>query len=169
MKTKEKKTKAQKDLEWFFWEAESSMGLKSNYQAFIQACKYSTNHQDEFDRKLFAEIIKSQISYTSIFAATDKERSILQAYHKLSGRHKKILESYYEERQFDSKLADSFGEGIGLIPLTEMGKKMHQNILKWPSEKFAIEFLRNKAKIKEQVTQLYNEALTAFEKARKEK
>lgn len=161
--------KAKKDLDWFFNEAEAAMGVKSNFDAFIQACKYSTSHQDEVDNKAFAEMLEVQTSQNSIFASAGKYNKIFNIYFKLSPKQKVILEAYYEARQFNSDLAKSFGPGIGLIPFTKTGQTFSKMLLRSSGEVFTREFKKNLLKLQREVETLYNDALFAFIKASEEK
>lgn len=157
--------KAKKELFWFFNEAEAAMGVKSNFDAFIQACKYSMSHQDEFDKTAFSEMLMSQTTQNSILVATGRERKILKAYSKLSSKQKIVLEAYYEERNFNSALAKSFGPGIGLIPFTKTGQTFSKVLLREPGEAFVREFKKNVIKVQKDVSALYEDAVIAFSNA----
>lgn len=151
-----------KELEWFFWESDSAMGIKSTFSAFIQACKYSTKHQDEVDLQSFAEMCQNTTTAYDILEATRKNRKVLATYQQLSARHKTILEAYYDERQYDSPDAQSFGLGIGLIPFTTIGETFNRLLLLEPGKSFAKRFKEVKNRLRKEVDQLHNEAVDAY-------
>lgn len=154
-----------KDLEWFFWESDSAMGVQSTYSAFIQACKYSTKHQDEVDLKAFVAMCVNETTGFDILQATRKNRRILKVYQQLSSRHKVILESYYQDRQYDQAIAKDFGQGIGLIPLTEAGKALNRIHLQSPdtsNQALRKAYQAKRNALKKQAQALYQEAVNAY-------
>jgi len=155
--------KAISELEWLFYQSDSEMGFHSTMAAFILASKYSTKHQDEVDLQSFIELSKNTTTAYDILAATGKNRNILRNYQQLSARNKVILEAYYEEKQYDSELAKEFGPGVGVIPLTKLGKKLQKNLLAFDStDKIKKEFRSIKHGLQKEVTRLHNEAITAY-------
>lgn len=162
MKTLEK-DKYTKDLEWLFWQSESAMNIKSNFDVFARAYIYSTNDQDEIDPKAFADMLQSNTA-SSIFDSTEKEREIIKSYCKLSSKHKIVLEAFYEEKQYSLFITEQFGPGVGLIPFTKLGKKISKSILRDPNKSFTTEFETIKEDLQEEVKSLYNEAHSAFAK-----
>jgi hypothetical protein len=151
----------QKDLEWLFWQSESAMGIKSNFDSFIRACKYSTNHQDEVDSKAFAEMLQSSTETINIMEATKRERKIMKAYHSLSVQNQQVLEAYYESRQYATALKD-FGPGAGLIPFTTTGRELTRLMIVDP-KKFEANKLKDlSVKLRREVDALYQHALSCY-------
>lgn len=151
-----------KDLEWFFWECDSAMGISSTYSAFIAACKFSTKHQDEVDLVAFTEMCQNTTTAYDVLAATRKNRRILGNYQQLSAKHKMVLEAYYDERQYESEEAKSFGKGIGLVPYTSIGETFNRLLLLEPGKNFAQQFKAAKNQLRKEVDQLINEAVDAY-------
>lgn len=159
-----------KELEWFFYECEAAMGIKSTYGAFIEACKYSSKERlydtsavkDVIEMKSFAELCQNNTTAYDILAATQKNRKVLKNYQQLSAQDKEVLEAYYEERQFDSDLAKAFGPGLGLIPLTSFGQEFCKLLLRESNQNFTIEFRKNRVKIRKEVDKLYNRAIDNY-------
>ena len=151
----------EKDIQWLFWQSESAMGIKSNFDVFIQACKYSTNHQDEHDAKAFAEMLKSSTETIDILIATKRERRIMKNYHALNIKHQQVFEAYYEARQYPGALK-SFGPGAGLIPFTETGKHLTRLMMVDPTSVDATNVKDILPKLRKEVDYLYREALNVY-------
>lgn len=154
-----------KDIEWLFWESDAAMGISSTYSAFIQACKYSTRHQDEVDLQAFAELCVNETTAYDILAATRKNRRILKAYQRLSAKHKVTLEAYYEARQYDQAITSDFGQGIGLIPYTAIGKQLSKLALQnadGANPELRRQYKKSKETLKNQVEALYKAAVDSY-------
>lgn len=153
------------DLEWFFWQCESDLGIQSTYSSFIQACKYSTRHQDEVDLRAFVELCTTETTGYDILQATRKNRRILKNYQQLPSNHKVILEAYYQDRQYDQAITKDFGQGIGLIPYTEAGKALSKIALQnpdSPNDLLRKQYEAKKGALKKQTKALYEQALDAY-------
>ena len=154
-------SKYEKDLQWLFYESESSFGIKSNFDTFIQACKYSMSHQSVEDTKSFVEMLESSTSTMDILDAVRKERKIMSVYSQLDSKYQQIFEAYYEQRQYSDALKD-FGPGAGCIPFTNTGKHLTRLFLSNPTSFNVKQYNDAKVKLRKEVDQLFTTALAVY-------
>lgn len=159
---KHSKISAEEDLAWFFWESEAAMGAHSNYGNLFEHMRYATGRNNEFNASAFAEAMSRPTEIYDLIQATGRARRILKNYQKLSTRHKVILEKYFEERQYNSEMAAGFGPGIGLVPMTMLGREMEKLTLQYPPAKLIRHFQSIKKPLKRQVQEIYQEAVACY-------
>lgn len=160
----DKLKKAKEEVDWFFYQGEASCGVQSNFNALIRALKNSTSHQEESAEDQLVSLIDKQRDFQSIMDSTSKYRKILSKYQKLSTRSKVILESFYDEKQYDISVELFFGAGIGLIPYTDTFQKIKDKINSLDKLKnFIIHDRRRMHKIKKEIMQMFQAAINEYD------
>ena len=163
------------DLEWLFWECESQMGLKSNFNSLILASKYGSKRiriddgeiingvqEDLFNEDTLIDAIDTRRALGRL-AATKKNRKVMLAFSRLNARHQRILSAFYEPKQFPPDVRRVFGELAGVVPLTATALSREEFDMDWLS----LAILKKNPSISQmqrEASEIFGEALRSFAK-----
>jgi hypothetical protein len=163
------------DLEWLFWDCESEMGYKSNFNSLILASKYGTKRtriedgelvngaqEDLFNEDTLIDAIDTRRAIGRM-AAASKNRRVMAIYCALPARAKAVLEAYYEPRQHPPEVREVFGGLAGVLHLTRTAQGIKRFTPAW----VASAILRKDPvvrQLQQEAFSLYQAALAAYDR-----
>ncbi|WP_437489430.1 hypothetical protein WME75_10685 [Sorangium sp. So ce1014] len=161
------------DLEWLFWDCESQMGFKSNFNSLILASKYGTKRTRIEDGELVNGIQEDLFNEDTLIdaldtrralgrmAAASKNRRVMVIYCALPPRAKAVLEAYYEPRRYPPEVREVFGGLAGVLHLTRTA----QGIKRFSPAWVASAIVRKDPivrQLQQEASSLYQGALAAY-------
>lgn len=170
------RNKYQDEIEWLFAECESAMGVRSNFNSFIVACKLGSSRkrtddqgqlvngaQEDVENELIDAIdSRKAMSRT---AATAKNRRIMAAYCALHTSHQRVFEAAFEARQAPPEVRKVFGYLAGVVPLTVSSRAITGYSTEWLA-KAIVRGDGRVSQLRKEAERLFNDALTAYQRAR---
>jgi hypothetical protein len=163
------------DLEWLFWDCESEMGFRSNFNSLILASKYGTKRtriedgelvngvqEDLFNEDTLIDAIDTRRALGRMAAAA-KNRRVMAIYCALPPRAKAVLEAYYEPRQYPPEVREVFGGLAGVLHLTRTAQGIKRFTPAW----VASAILRKDPvvrQLQQEASSLYHAALAAYDR-----
>jgi hypothetical protein len=135
-------------LRWFFQEAESACGLRSNYESIraqLVTGAVGSPSTNEYDVQHFEP---------RVMRSVHREREVQAVYARLDERDQLVLESAYQVRNFSPVVRSLLAETAGLLSLVS-------------SEAALLALIHTKdrdgvARLKREIAKLHREALASF-------
>lgn len=158
---------SQKELDWFFYEGESSCGLTSNHEALMFQMAGSIGVSDITEQ--FVEYIDKKRSQEQIFRSVSKYRKINNKFNKLPVITQRTLELFYYEQQFDRSLEGHFGPGLKLVPHTKAFNDLPKQWQNHEKLKYCLIHQRKLIdRMKKEVKELYLQSLKQYSEVKDE-